>query len=178
MRRFMSWGFWLVLLPGWAVLEAGLGQLAWGATVYKCPGPPMLYTDAISAKEATEKGCTSLDSAPVTVIAAPPRRVGPGSSTVTPTAGSSSSPAGAPRVDPAEQRSRDSDRKQILVAELKKEEQLLAAMQSEYNNGEPERQGGEKNYQRYIDRVAEMKAGIARKESDVAALKRELAKLP
>lgn len=177
MRRSMSWGCRVVLLVG-ALFESNWGGLAWGATVYKCPGPPVLYTDAITAKEAQEKGCTALDSAPVTVIAAPPRRVGPGGAAATPTASAASSPAGAPRVDPMEQRSRDSDRKQILLAELKKEEQLLAAMQAEYNNGEPERQGGEKNYQRYIDRVAEMKAGIARKESDVAALKRELAKLP
>ena len=51
-------------------------------------------------------------------------------------------------------------------------------MQREYNNGEPERQGNERNYQKYLDRVAEMKMAIARKESDIAALKRELGKLP
>ncbi len=48
----------------------------------------------------------------------------------------------------------------------------------EYNNGEPERHGDERNYQKYLDRVAEMKAAIARKESDVAAIRREIAKLP
>jgi hypothetical protein len=48
----------------------------------------------------------------------------------------------------------------------------------EFNNGEPERCGDERNYQRYLDRVEEMKAAIARTQSDLAALKRELAKLP
>jgi lambda repressor-like predicted transcriptional regulator len=81
-------------------------------------------------------------------------------------------------VDPGEQRARDSDRKQILASELKKEEASLAALQAEYNNGEPERLGGEKNYQKYLDRTAELKAAIARKGNDLAALKRELAKLP
>ncbi len=166
MRRFM-WGCRVVFLSGWAVVDAGLGSLAWASTVYKCPGPPMLYTDAISAKEAKAKGCMPLDAAPVTVIATPPRRV---------IAGASAS--GAPRVEVAEQRARDSDRKQILMTELRKEEQLLNSLQATYKNGEPERQGDEKNYQRYLDRVAEMKAEIVRKESDVAALKRELSKLP
>jgi hypothetical protein len=51
-------------------------------------------------------------------------------------------------------------------------------MQKEYNNGEPERLGDERNYQKYLDRVADLKAGLARKESDIAAIKRELSKLP
>ena len=68
--------------------------------------------------------------------------------------------------------------RRILEAELKKEEEQLAALQKEYNNGEPERLGDERNYQKYLDRVAALKAALARKESDVAALRRELAKQP
>ncbi len=168
--RSVSW-----VAGGWLVLACA-GAPAVAATVYKCPGPPVLYTDAISPKEAKDKGCTALDSTPVTVIGAPPKGRGPTPASA-PAPAATASPSTA-RVDPAEQRARDSDRKQILVAELKKEEQALAQLQAEYNNGEPERRGDEKNYQKYLDRVAEMKAGIARKESDVAALKRELAKLP
>lgn len=170
MCRFI-WGSRVVFLSGWAVFEAALVALVAAstpaATVYKCPGPPMLYTDAISAKEAKAQGCTPLDAAPVTVIFSAPRRVSSGAA-----------PARGPSVDMTEQRSRDSDRKQILRDELQKEEQSLSALQAQYNNGEPERQGDEKNYQRYLDRVAEMKAALARKESDVAALKKELARLP
>ena len=83
-----------------------------------------------------------------------------------------------PRVDPSEQRQRDSDARRILEGELRKEETSLADLKKQYNNGEPERQGDERNYQKYLDRVAEMKATIARKENDVATLKRELGKLP
>lgn len=144
------------------------------ATVYKCPGNPVLYTDAISAQEAKTKGCSMLDGNPITVIS-PPKR-----------AASTSAPAPAPvasrppesRVDPQEQRARDSDARRILEAELQREQQRLAEMQAEYNNGEPERQGSERNYQKYIDRVNDLKAGIARKENDIAALKRELSKVP
>jgi hypothetical protein len=179
MHRRMSWGCRIVAAAGAGLLLLPSGP-AVASTVYKCPGPPVLYTDAISPKEAKERNCTPLDSSPITVITGPPLRRGPtpGPGVVAPPAGASASASSGARVDPAEQRSRDSDRKQILVAELKKEEQSLAALQAEYNNGEPERRGDEKNYQRYLDRVAEMKSVIARKESDVAALKRELAKLP
>ena len=37
-------------------------------TVYRCPGPPVLYTDALSAKEAIEKGCRTIEGTPITVI--------------------------------------------------------------------------------------------------------------
>ena len=94
-----------------------------------------------------------------------------------PTAGAPVPPApNRERVDAAEQRNRDSDARRILEAELRKEEEQLANLRKEFNNGEPERRGDERNYQKYLDRVAEMKATIARKESDVAALRRELAK--
>jgi hypothetical protein len=84
----------------------------------------------------------------------------------------------AERVHPAAQRARDSDARRILADELAREEGRLVELRREFNNGEPERRGDERNYQRYLDRVAEMRAGIARKEADIAALKRELAKLP
>jgi len=51
-------------------------------------------------------------------------------------------------------------------------------MQKDFNNGQPERRGDEKNYQKYLDRVNEIKASIVRKQSDVAALRREIQKLP
>jgi hypothetical protein len=149
--------------------------VAWSqgnTVVYRCPGPPVLYTDSISAAEAKEKGCRLVEGAPITVIQGQRPRQG------TPVP-----PAGGPRpadskVDPAAQRERDGDARRILETELKREEEQLAQLQKEFNNGEPERRGDERNYQKYLDRVAEMKAAIARKESDVAALRRELAKLP
>lgn len=168
-RRWLTFAGALMLAPP-ALLHAAQAQS--DAPVYKCPGNPVLYTDAISAKEAKAKGCSTLDGNPITVIPAPKR---------TGDAAGASAPVSRPaesRIDPQEQRARDSDARRILQAELQREEQRLAEMQAEYNNGEPERQGNERNYQKYIDRVSELKAGIARKENDIAALKRELAKLP
>jgi len=146
----------------WAQASAPAGN----GTVYRCPGPPVLYTDALSAKEAKEKNCRTIEGAPITVM-----------QTVKPRPVASTGRASDAKVNAAEQKARDSDARQILEGELKREEEALAALQKEYNNGQPERQGNERNYQKYLDRVAEMKATIDRKEADIAALKRELAKL-
>ena len=148
--------------------------------VYRCPGNPVLYTDAISDKEARERGCRTIEGAPITIIQAPPRAARPAGTAVPsmPQSGVGGRLEPSARVEPNEQRARDSDRRAILGAELRRDEQALAELQRDYNNGEPERRGDERNYQKYIDRVAELKAAIARKESDVAAIRRELGKLP
>jgi hypothetical protein len=139
--------------------------------VYRCPGPPVLYTDTISAAEAKEKGCRTIEGAPITVIQGQRPRAG------APVPASAARPADS-KVDPAQQRARDGDARRILEGELRKEEEQLDKMRKEYNNGEPERRGDERNFQKYQDRVAEMKSAIARKESDIAAIKREISKLP
>lgn len=146
--------------------------------VYRCPGPPVLYTDALSAKEAQDKGCRTIEGAPISVMQTSKPRAATGPANPANAAPSSAaSRPGETRIDPAQQKSRDTDARRILEAELRKEEERLQALQKEYNGGEPERRGDERNYQRYIDRVAEMKASISRKESDIAAIKRELSKL-
>jgi hypothetical protein len=145
-------------------------------TVYRCPGPPVLYTDAISAQEARERNCRTIDGATVTVVQSPARRVPPPAASAP--AGPGARPAGVDtRIDPAAQRARDTDARRILQEELSREEERLAALRVEFNNGEPERRGDERNFARYQERVAEMRAAIQRKEADVAALRRELAKL-
>jgi hypothetical protein len=81
----------------------------------------------------------------------------------------------APKIDAEQQRARDGEAKAILEAELKKAEARQAELLKEWNNGEPEKLGPEhRNHQKYLDRVAELKATIARNESDIAGLKREL----
>ena len=156
-----------LILP-WAVLAPAQAQDA-TRPVYRCPGPPVLYTDAITAQEAQERGCRTIEGAPVTIVQNPRPRA------------PASAPAARPaegKVDPNAQRARDNDARRILADELRLEEDRLAEMRKAFNNGEPERLGSERNYQRYLDRVAEMRAALVRKESDVEALRRELAKLP
>lgn len=163
------WGAAVLLLG-----SVGSPAFAQGkATVYRCPGPPVLYTDAISEKEARERGCRTIEGAPISVMQSP--RSGGGKPA--PVASSGPRPEGT-RVDPKEQQARDSDARRILAEELRREEERLAALQKEYNNGEPERQGDERNFAKYQERAASMKAAITRKEADIAAIKRELSKLP
>lgn len=163
-RRGSQAGLWLMALC------CGITGLATAQerVVYKCPGN--LYTDTLTAKEAIAKGCKTLEGAPITVIQGPARRA------PAPVADGGARPAES-RIDPADQKARDTDKRRILESELRREEERLASLKQEYNNGQPERRGDEKNYQKYIDRVAELKASVDRSESDVAALRRELAKL-
>ena len=144
--------------------------------VYRCPGPPVLYTDTLTLAEARERGCRSIEGTPVTIIQARPRATA-NAALGTSGPASAARPADT-RVDPAAQRARDSDARRILNDELRREEERLGSMQREFNNGEPERRGDERNFQRFLDRVAEMRAGIARKEADIAAIRREIGKLP
>jgi hypothetical protein len=140
--------------------------------VYRCPGKPVLYTDALSAKEAQDKGCTTLEGAPITVISNQRAAKIPAANVpTTPGSGGADN-----RIDPGTQKVRDADARRILEAELRKEEDALTQLKKEYNNGEPERRGDEANYQKYLDRTAEMKANVSRKEGDISALKRELGK--
>lgn len=161
----------------WALVMLAAAPAAWpqgsppsGGPVYRCPGPPILYTDQITSQEAKEKNCRTIEGAPVTIVQTPK-----------PAPARAKEPiASGPRegkVDPNAQRQRDADARRLLEAELRREEARLADLQKEFNNGEPERQGNERNYQRYADRVNEMRSAIARKEEDIAAIKRELAKL-
>jgi hypothetical protein len=166
-----------VLMPSLIGLVVCLGATSARAEdkpVYRCPGN--LYTDALSSKEAQAKGCKTLDGAPITVIQSVAPRVssasGGGSN-----GGSSGASSPGSKVTSDDQKARDSDRRRILEAELRKEEEALLALQKEFNNGQPERKGDERNFQKYQDRVAEMKAALTRKEADVAALRRELGAL-
>lgn len=160
-------------LLGWVTpVQTALAQTS--AVYYICPGN--VFTNTLNAREAAQRGCKTREATPPTVIKMPRTRPGGG-----PISSSSSGASGGnpdTRVQQAEQRARDTDARRILEEELRKEEAALAALRKDYNNGEPERRGDERNAQKYLDRVAEMKAAITRKEADVAAIRRELAKFP
>ena len=160
-------------------LAAGVlmsGAAAAQTTVYKC-------VDAQGRVEFTEtgkKGCKALDLPGY--IPAPPERRGPApgarASNPAPVAASpATSPSNFPRVDTSQQRARDDDRRGILTEELRAEEQKLAALRQTFNNGEPERQGNERNYAKYQERVAQMRDDISRTERNIEALRREISNI-
>jgi hypothetical protein len=139
--------------------------------VFRCAGN--VYTN--DATEARAKGCKTLEGGNVTVVQG--TRVNSQATVKVATAPQAAAGPGQ-RVDADEQRARDSDARAILEAELKKAEARQEELVKEYNNGEPEKMGPEhRNYQKYLDRVAELKANIARNESDIAGIKRELGRV-
>jgi hypothetical protein len=160
-----------------AALFSG-SPIAQAEAIYRCASSNGGVPEYINnSKMAQNRNCKIVEGGNVTVVQGTsvqqqqraPVRV----ATATP-----SSPATRTDAGP-EQRARDSDSRAILESELKKSETRLAEQQKEYNNGEPEKQGIEgRNYQRYLDRVAELKDSIARNQSDIAGIKRELARLP
>ena len=148
--------------------------------IYLCISPD-------GQKELTDmnrKGnCTLLDLPGA--ITSPPKKPASASGASGSSVGSSSgstaqpraattSPADFPRVDNAAQKARDSDRRQILQDELKNEQQKMAELKKQFNDGQPERQGNERNYATYLERVEQMKDNIGRVERNIEALKREI----
>jgi len=71
------------------------------------------------------KGCKKVDVPGLTLIPAPPRHAAP---VQTASLHSSSAPADFPRVEPSAQKGRDNERRQILLDELKKEQDQLALL--------------------------------------------------
>jgi hypothetical protein len=139
--------------------------------IYRCGN---VYTN--TAPSSKTPGCKLMEGGNVTVVQGTrPAASAPAKAIVA----SAPSPAGAPRVNINEQKSRDSDARQILESELKKSEIRQAELSKEYNNGLPERRGDEtSSSQKYLDRVMELKANLARNESDMAGIRRELGRVP
>jgi hypothetical protein len=150
-------------------LLAGLNAGAQAQAVYKCidQNGLTLYTDR------SGRGCTVLDL-PGTIPAPQQRAAAPSGARA---AAPASSPADFPKVNGAQQRARDDDRREILNDELRSEEKKLADLRRDFNNGEPERQGNERNYAKYQERVAQMKDNIGRAEKNIDALRREIANI-
>ena len=140
-----------------------------------------LCVDAQGRRELTDTsraGCRLLERTHTPVmIAAPKARTGPAPAARAAAPAAAAAPADFPRVDTAQQRARDNDRRGILAEELRSEQLRLAELRKEFNNGEPERQGNEKNYAKYQARVAEMRDSIFRSEKNVEALQREIANI-
>ena len=158
-----------------ALLPAlGLPGAARAQAVYKCvdAGGITLYTDTqrpnCKALDLPSGGATAPIGGAARRAGAPARVAG---------APAAAAPSDFPKVNTSQQRARDDDRREILNDELRSEESKLAGLRREFNGGEPERQGNERNYAKYQERVAQMKDSIGRAEKNVDALKREIANI-
>lgn len=135
--------------------------------IYRCGNE---YTNTVPNAQA--RGCKLVEGGNVTVVQGTRAAASAPARTVSASSGAAS---GGPRVDAGEQKARDSDARQILDAELKKAQTRQAELLQEYKNGAPDKRGDEaSNQAKYLERVAGLKASLARIDSDIAGIVREL----
>lgn len=137
----------------------------------RADGQVYLCIDANGHKELTDIGrkgnCKLLDLPPPNQTAAPPKILAPAARPNTMPA--MPTPSKFPKVNNAEQKARDADRRQILQDELNSEQHKLAELKKELNDGTLER-----NSAKSLERGAQMKDNVSRAEKNVEALKREI----
>jgi len=131
---------------------------------FKCIDANGRATYTNMKEETKGKNCSVVMREISVVPAVPPAR----------SAAANPSPAGFPKVDPATQKNRDGARRRILEEELSGEEKALAQAKTELTEQESIRTGGEKNYQRVLDRLQKYKDEVELHEKNVEALKKEL----
>ena len=152
---------------------AGAAQSA-GASqerIFRCGN---LYTNL---HKASETGCKPVPLDRISVVQSPVPP--PAKPAQRPSTGSGSGRSlSLARVSGPEQRQKDGESRQILEAEWRKAKARLQELHAEYNHGEPERMGTERNNpQKYLDRVAALKSSITRTEADLTGIRRELARM-
>jgi hypothetical protein len=166
---------------------AALALLFWGLPaqamerIYRCGNA---YTNIPSG--SLQRRCVLLEGGNITTVRgtvpqraaaaiAPSAASAPSERRGTSAAASPAPRSSGERVDAAAQRARDSDARAILETEMRRAQERLAEAQKAYAQGAPEKQGIESRHpQRYQDRVAELKATVARAQADVDSLRREL----
>lgn len=158
---------WWVSFLGCAVAILAIAASD-ASVVYHCPGN--VITNEISARQAQQQGCRVQASANVTVLPESPQPAAAALPASAPAALQAppvparqvavpTTPADKANVQASSlaQRGRDSDAHYILSAELKREQLKLTVL-------------------RQMPLAAERAEAIARSESDIAALERELAR--
>lgn len=116
--------------------------------------------------KAEARGCKQLNVGPVNSVPAPPKP-----------AAKSGTPASFPKVDAQTQQQRDVERRKILEQELANEQKLLEQARKELAEQESIRTGGERNYQRVLDRLEPFQKRVQLHEGNIANLKKELSGL-
>jgi hypothetical protein len=112
------------------------------------------------------KGCKPMNiSVPNTVPAPKPQAKG------------GPAPSNFPSVDAQTQKQRDAGRRRILEQELANEQKLLEEAKQELAAQEAVRLGGERNYQRVLDRLEPYQKKVKLHEDNIANLTRELANI-
>ena len=169
--------------------EAGFTQPTIQNMVYVCEqqGVTVLRNTPPTSAQARQMQCTRKT---MKTKVAPPQNISRSTTSTMPRLNSAGVPIAPPmwndpqrtantlvvgiQVPPNVQWQRDLGRKRILLAELSSAELRLQTLKAEYRDGQPERLGNERNYQKYLDRTAELQQNIRLTEASIAALRREI----
>ncbi|TSE26495.1 hypothetical protein Tsedi_00799 [Tepidimonas sediminis] len=160
-----------------ALAGAALTAAAQGGKIWRCGNE---YTNNPGPDPAA-RGCREVLGGNLTIVEGtrPAAASAPAAG-----GGAAGSPAGngrtaAERVAPDQQRQRDLEARRILEQELRRAQERLEQARADYAGGQPPRLANERtDGPRYQARVEELRARVERAEADVAALQRELARLP
>jgi hypothetical protein len=145
-------------IPYLLVLLAGFAQ---ADTLYKCTDAAgrTTYTN----QKVAAKTCTILSQdKPISTFTPPKAR--PNAPT----------PDGFPRVSSETQKNRDGDRRKILGDELANEQRQLNNAKQALTEQEAVREGGERNYQKVIERLKPYQDAVELHERNVDALQKEI----
>ncbi|MFM8345293.1 MAG: hypothetical protein ACKOB5_12440 [Betaproteobacteria bacterium] len=158
-------------VPTGASASASASVPARAPVVMRCPGPPVLYADNLSPQEVRSRNCKPVSDLPV----AQAPSAAPRSATAAAPGGTGAASLGVPasaqagtvadaRVRADEQRLRDAEARRILEAELRREEGRLQDALKSAGTVRGERSAADA-------------AHVRRVESDIEAIRRELARL-
>jgi len=160
------------LIVAIVLAAAGSSATAQSRDIYKCQDD---QGRTVFQDQGRGKGCERLDIYPVATI--PGTRARSGATPAAPAA-KVLTPANFPRADGDAQQQREVDRRRILEDEVRLEEERLARLRGEFNNGTPAPIGDEKaGTPRYQERSQRLREDIERSEANLASLRRELAPL-
>ncbi|MEW6693913.1 MAG: hypothetical protein AB1371_03005 [Pseudomonadota bacterium] len=177
-------GRWAAVV--WA-LAALLPAWAQGSAIWRCGNE---YTNTPGPNPAA-RGCREVQGGNLTIVegtrpAAGASAGGGQGAAAAPNGASNGATGGASggarsaaeRVDPEQQRQRDAEARRILEQELRRAEERLAQARADYADGKPPRLAQERtDSPRYQARVEELRTRVERAEADVAAIRREIARL-
>lgn len=172
--RPLAWSSrgWTVLGLALSLVGMNVPQAAQANPIFRCTtnSGVVEYSNSKPA-DSDGKICNELNLPAITTIQAP--RLPAADKAADKSAGRDTG-KNFPKVSNARQQQRDDARKKILRDEMRRERDKLAKLREEYQGGEPERLGSERNYQKYLDRVERLRADIDRSENNISALQREL----
>ena len=134
--------------------------------IYRCGNE---YTN--TRPDANTRGCRLVSGGNITVVQ--------GTSVHRTPTDAPRSPHTVPRPSANDRQSqkKNSDARLILLSELEKAQARQKELQQAYNHGEPTTDDAT-DRQKYQNRVAELRSSLARNESDIAGIRRELDRIP